>query len=175
MKLSPKQQAFCEFYIECGNATAAYRKAYPKSIKWKDKTVNEAASRLLKNSKVYARVRELQREASKRNELTVDDLIQELKGILFFNPKDLYNEDGCLKPINDLPDEVAACIASLDIEENHFGEGVQRKAKVKFHSKLDAIEKLAKHLGFYEKDNRSKEEHKAVIILPHNGRDDLTN
>ena len=58
MKLSPKQKSFCEYYIELGNASEAYRKAYPSSLKWKDKTVNEAASRLLKNSKVNTRVRD---------------------------------------------------------------------------------------------------------------------
>ena len=92
---------------------------------------------------------------------------------MFFKPKDLFNEDGSLKPINDLPDEVAGCIASLDVVENHFGESLQRKTKVKLYSKLEAIEKLAKHLGFYEKDNEQQEAPSTVIILPDNGRDDV--
>ena len=62
MKLSVKQEKFCNYYIECGNASEAYRSAYPNSKKWADKTVWERASVLLKNNKVLTRVKELQEE-----------------------------------------------------------------------------------------------------------------
>ena len=78
MTLTPKQEAFCLAYIETGNGSDAYRKAgYANGAS--DKTVNEAASRLLKSSKVLARVTELQNKAAARNEITVDDLIAELE------------------------------------------------------------------------------------------------
>ena len=62
MGLSIKQENFCNYYIECGNASEAYRRAYPSSENWADKTVWERASILLKNNKVLARVEELQKE-----------------------------------------------------------------------------------------------------------------
>ena len=54
MQLTEKQQRFTMHYVEHGNATRAYRDAY-NAERMSDKTVNEAASRLLKNSKIAAR------------------------------------------------------------------------------------------------------------------------
>src|SRR3954454_6621052 len=55
MRLTERQERFCLGYVEHGNATKAYRQAY-RAERMKDKTINEAASRLLKNGKVAARV-----------------------------------------------------------------------------------------------------------------------
>lgn len=49
-KLTVKQQAFADFYIELGNATDAYLKAYP-NVK-KEATARAAGSRLLTNVNV---------------------------------------------------------------------------------------------------------------------------
>jgi len=51
-----------------------------------------------------------------------------------------------------------------------ISEAKRVTTKYKLYAKLDAIEKLAKHLGFYEKDNRQKENQQTVIVLPGNGR-----
>lgn len=49
-KLTVKQQAFADFYIELGNATDAYLKAYP-NVK-KEATARAAGSRMLTNVSV---------------------------------------------------------------------------------------------------------------------------
>lgn len=49
-KLTVKQQAFADFYIELGNATEAYLKAYP-NVK-KEATARAAGSRMLTNVSV---------------------------------------------------------------------------------------------------------------------------
>lgn len=49
-KLSPKQQDFVDYYLECGNAAEAYMKAY-KSVK-KETVARANASRLLTNANV---------------------------------------------------------------------------------------------------------------------------
>ncbi|MGE7989383.1 terminase small subunit [Lysinibacillus fusiformis] len=49
-KLTVKQQAFADFYIELGNATNAYLKAYP-NVK-KEATARAAGSRMLTNVSV---------------------------------------------------------------------------------------------------------------------------
>jgi phage terminase small subunit len=76
-KLTIKQENFCLTYVETGNASEAYRKAgYSPGMS--DATVNEAASRLLKHSKVIARLEELRKPIIERHKITVDDLIAEL-------------------------------------------------------------------------------------------------
>lgn len=48
----------------------AYREAFPKSVKWKDATVDSKASNLEKNDKVLARYNELKEEAATEAVLT---------------------------------------------------------------------------------------------------------
>ncbi|QPB42213.1 terminase small subunit [Rodentibacter haemolyticus] len=76
-KLTPKQEKFCQLYIELGNASEAYRQAYDCS-KMTTKTINEEAVKLLNNPKITPRVEELQNEHKQRHNLTVDQVISDL-------------------------------------------------------------------------------------------------
>lgn len=78
MSLTIKQENFCLAYIETGNASEAYRKAgYSKGMS--DKTVNEAASRLLKDSKVIARLEELRNPVVEAAQITLESHLSDLK------------------------------------------------------------------------------------------------
>ncbi len=78
MKLTPKQEAFCLAYMETGNASEAYRRAYDAAA-MSPVTINRSAKELLDNRKITARVSDLRMAAVKRNEVTVDDLLIELE------------------------------------------------------------------------------------------------
>ncbi|MDP3478144.1 MAG: terminase small subunit [Desulfoprunum sp.] len=56
--MTPKQEAFCKAYLETGNASEAYRRAFGAG-KMSPKTINEKASRLLSQDKIRTRVQEL--------------------------------------------------------------------------------------------------------------------
>lgn len=77
MALTPKQEKFCQVYLETGNATEAYRQAY--TGKGKPATLNREAKRLLDNTKIATRLAELQEETKQRHDVTVDSLIKELE------------------------------------------------------------------------------------------------
>lgn len=79
-KLTPKQEKFCQKYIEIGNASEAYRQSYDCE-NMKDETVNVKASELLNNGKITVRLKELKTEHAKRHNTTVDDLLNELEDI----------------------------------------------------------------------------------------------
>ena len=155
-KLTPKQELFCQKVIELSSEAEAYRTAY-NTKNMKPETVHSKACILRKDGKIAARISELQEEVKKRNDVTVDRLIQELKLISFFDPIDLYNEKGELKEIKDLPEEVRRAIAEVKVEEFIINKSVtKKKTTYKLYSKLDSIEKCAKHIGFYQKDNEQK-------------------
>lgn len=59
MKLTPKQQAFADYYIQTGNATESYKRAYPSCNK--DDTARANASRLLTNANVVSYVTDKQK------------------------------------------------------------------------------------------------------------------
>ena len=63
-KITPKQELFVQGIIAGLSQRQAYRQAFLASKKWKDSAVDSAASRLLQNSKVLARYRELLKQFS---------------------------------------------------------------------------------------------------------------
>ena len=78
MKLTAKQEAFCLAYIETNNASEAYRRAYD-SGDMKPESVYPAASRLLSDVNISARLEQLRRPIMERHSVTVDSLIIELE------------------------------------------------------------------------------------------------
>ena len=67
--LTFKQEKFCKYYVDTeGNASEAYRMSYDAS-KMKPETIWSAASRLLANSKVSARISEIKQQRAKETEV----------------------------------------------------------------------------------------------------------
>jgi phage terminase small subunit len=78
MALTPKQENFCLAYLETGNASEAYRRAYDAENMATD-TISRKAKELLDNGKITARLSELREPIMKRHAITVDDLLAELE------------------------------------------------------------------------------------------------
>nr|DAE61773.1 MAG TPA: Terminase small subunit [Caudoviricetes sp.] len=74
-KLTPKQEKFCNAYIETGNASEAYRLAY-SCQNMKSETVNRMAFELVNNRKIAARVAELQAELKAKSDVTKEEIIK---------------------------------------------------------------------------------------------------
>tara|TARA_R110002126_G_scaffold63960_5_gene164000 strand:+ start:2618 stop:3037 length:420 start_codon:yes stop_codon:yes gene_type:complete len=77
-KLTQKQEAFAQKYIELDNASEAYRQCYDVSEDAKPETIWSRASELCKNGKVAARIVELQLGHADRHNVTIDSLTKEL-------------------------------------------------------------------------------------------------
>lgn len=143
-KLTVKQENFCNYYIELGNASEAYRRAY-SCEKMKDETVHVKSSELLNNGKVMVRVARLQKELQKRSDITKDEAVQELTNIVRFRVIDVLSAKGMtvkVKSLEDLPDEAVACISSVKKTKG----GIE----VRFHDKIAAIDRLSRMLGWDE-------------------------
>lgn len=69
-KLTPKQSKFAEEYVNTGNASEAYRRAYDVSPDTKLETINVNASKLLSDTNVSLRVKELQIKEAEAFQIT---------------------------------------------------------------------------------------------------------
>ena len=77
LEINPKQEKFCQLYVELGNASEAYRQAY--NSKAKPESVHVNASKLLADAKVSLRVEQI-REATRANHsITLADILKELE------------------------------------------------------------------------------------------------
>jgi phage terminase small subunit len=75
--MTPKQEAFAQAYVETGNASEAYRRAYDAED-MKPESIHVTASKLLSNPKVALRVDALQAKHAKRHDITIDSITREL-------------------------------------------------------------------------------------------------
>jgi hypothetical protein len=76
VKVTPKQELFCQEYLKCGNAAEAYRRSFGTDG-MKPESVWQCASRLKNNSKVIARLAQLHEKAVDK---TIMSSIDVLKG-----------------------------------------------------------------------------------------------
>lgn len=78
MPLTPKQEAFALAYVETGNASEAYRRAY-NAGNMKPAVIAVKASELLAHGNVSVRVKELQAAALDEHKITMSDILRELE------------------------------------------------------------------------------------------------
>jgi len=69
-KLTPKQSKFAEEYVNTGNASEAYRRAYDVAKTTSNEVIAVKASELLKNGNISVRVKELQIKVSEAFQIT---------------------------------------------------------------------------------------------------------
>lgn len=79
MKLTEKQKAFCDYYIESLNATESYKKAYNCK---KQATAETNSSRLLSNAKVKSYVDERLKEIESRRIAKAEEVLEYLTKVI---------------------------------------------------------------------------------------------
>lgn len=79
--LTANQEKFVQCIIEGKSQAEAYREAYPKQ-RSADKTIWEAASRLMANSKVNARIRELRDQLAKPSIMSAQERMEWLTNLV---------------------------------------------------------------------------------------------
>lgn len=137
MGLTIKQENFCNYYLECGNASEAYRRAY-KCENIKDEVIWVKASELLKNGKVAVRVEQLRNELKEKSDLKKEDTVQWLSDLINFEPAEYL----FVKKVNEIPKRYRRLVQSLKPTEGGF--------LIEFCDKQKAIDQINKMLGWNE-------------------------
>jgi phage terminase small subunit len=158
---------FARAYVQTLNAAAAYRVAFPNA-KRTELSDAQVAYQVRAEPWVASRIEELLRERYASMDLKAEQIIRALVAAAFLDAGDLFEKDGSLKPVGDMPDYVRRCIDSIDIEErytvektneidNDTGEVKERVTpvrvvtkKVKLASRMSALQMLAKHQGLLD-------------------------
>ena len=159
VKLTIKQENFCNYYVECGNASEAYRRAY-NAVNMKDKTIWERASKLLNEYKVSTRVEELRKQANDMSKITKERILKELSNMAFSSISDMHNTWIERKEFEKLTSAQKSAIKSISTKVMKKNIGTQDNpelvdvefVKIELYDKLKAIECLNKMLGYNEPD-----------------------
>jgi phage terminase small subunit len=156
--LNHRQRRFAvEYAYNGGNGTqAAIQAGYAEA------GADVTASRLLDDPRVMALVEEHREHIQRRTEITADRVLAEVHAMATVNFADLVDPDGNLRPLHTLPRHVSAAITGMKVTIKHQpGQSLDQPLPIeRVHDiKLDkgaALDKLMRHLGLFEQDNRQQ-------------------
>lgn len=159
-------EQFCRAYLVTNNATQA-----AKDAKYSKKTAGSKGTHLLQIVSIAGRLAYLQGVLAKKSDIDAQKVIAEYSKIAFANIKDFLESGNEITDISQLPDEIAAAVDSIQCDIRHDSgesEGYTEKVKIKLHSKLGALNDLARHLGLFGKDNLQRQSAPPTLVIHDN-------
>lgn len=140
--LTPKQEKFCqEYMVDLNGTQAAIRAGYSQ------KTAYSMAEKLLKKPEIKAKVAQSRQEQELRTMIDTDWVVQRYGEIANFKIDDILSFDGrqvTFKPMSEWTPDTKGAVSSIKLDRN--GNVVE----VKTHSKIAALEALARHVGLFD-------------------------
>lgn len=140
-----RYKLFVAAYLKSLNATqAAIDAGYSK------RTAYAKGSSLLKVVEVKELIDKGLLAQQNRIEISADRTMMEIVRLAMIDARALFDDEGRLKNIKDLPEDISRCIASVEVVELNAGDGEEGKSigytkKIKFWDKTKALDMLAKH------------------------------
>ena len=120
--LTPRQRTFVSEYAQVLNGSRPAKRAGCKVG-----TSRLHASRLLRKPHIQKALQRLAVETKARLELSAENVLQDLSDAATFDPRNLLDEHGHVKPIQTLDERTARGIASFKRRELYKGRGKNRR------------------------------------------------
>jgi hypothetical protein len=138
--LTPKQALFCHEYFKDFNATkAALRAGYSEAT-----ALN---GHLMTLPKIKFHLQQRGAEAAERAQVTHQMVLAELKKVAFAGMGDFFDDNGNLLPMHKVKAEARSAVLNYTVTEAKDGTTT---IKIRMNNKLSALDKIAKHLKFYD-------------------------
>lgn len=144
-----KERLFCyEYIIDKNKTKAAIRAGYS------ERNAGKIGFELSEKPRIKTRIEEMMADTFKKLEVTREAIIGELARIALSDIGDLFNEDGSMRPIHEIPEDTRRAIAGVDVDELFEGRGDEREhigftKKLKMWDKNKALELLGKSLKMW--------------------------
>jgi phage terminase small subunit len=133
-----KDEIFCQEFIIDLNATAAYKRVFPKA---KDTTAATEGWKLLRKPEIVSRVKELMAKRSEATAITANDVLIGIHNLATADVSEIYNSDGSIKPIHEIPKHIRLAISS--VEHDEFG----KISKIRLEGKTKNWENVGRHIA----------------------------
>lgn len=133
-KITPKQKKFADFYIECGNATEAAKRAG-----YSEKTAYSIGQRLLKNVEVSAYIAKRQQEIESERLCTLKEIQEFRSRVIRGEEKDAFGLD------IEISDRLSACnqlekaLAIEEMEKERRKREEEALNRGTYHTDLDMV------------------------------------
>lgn len=154
-----QHERFAIEYMKDFNGTQAYLRTYDGT---NAASAAAAAARLLGNGNVRARVEHMSREALAGEKVDAQKVLAGMARIAYCDIREAFDERGALKPIHQLPDDIAFSIAGIEVVESSMEQTVAGAdgvpaivsvplytRKLKFNDRLPALANMGKHFKLF--------------------------
>lgn len=159
-RLTLQQKIFCEAYVAMGPYAKAVKAAVKAGYKAPEKSIGD----LMAKPEVLEYIDEMRIGARMRNNIAIDDLINEVAKIAFFDIRSCYDDLGQVLPIHLLDDVAAAAVAEANTEQRASIAGLVTETKIKARDKLAAINMLREMLGYREQQKKTIKDADGKIV-----------
>jgi len=141
--LTAKQAAFIRYYLDLGNARKAGLLAgYHQP---------SAGLMLLVHPDIKAILEHELSVLAEKFRPTKEKVLRKLGELIDADPADLFDKNGKIRPIHEIPPETRAAITSVTVSKIHHEDGTDETiTKVKLESKRGSVDMGLKHLGMYQ-------------------------
>lgn len=171
--LTRRQQRFVEEYLIDLNGSAAYQRA---GYTARGNAAEVNAAKLLRNTQVAAAIELAMSERSYRTEITQDRVLKELARLAFFDIGMAFRDDGSLKPIHEIDEDTRRALMGLEVVELHDADGMPAGTlkKVKLANKIEALDRIMKHLGMFSPVRIKFDDPLSVLVKQVQGKGTFT-
>lgn len=152
---NPRHEIFAREIAKGASQREAYRAA---GYEGDERSLDANAARLIADDRVAIRVQEIQANAAKRAEITIERTLLELAKVGYADIRKAVSWGAAIAVDDgDGGEKISNGVAMLDSAEIDadtaaaISEVAQTRdgIRVKFHDKLSALEKIGKHLGMF--------------------------
>mgnify|MGYP001405843740 CR=1 FL=1 len=142
--LTAKEQLFVSEFLVDFNSVAALMR-----MGWSRSAASDAAYRWLRRPHVREAISKAIRRIDAHSTISAVRVIEEVARVALADPRKLYNEDGTLKEVRDLDEDLARAVASVKTttKPGKDGEPPTHTTEIKLWDKNRATEQLLKSLG----------------------------
>ena len=121
---------------------------------------------MLGRADVQEAIKARQTELMRRYRIDTENTIEALASTAFFDPIDFFDDNGALRDIASVPKRTRQALAGFKVRriKGRNGEPDEEIIEIRFLDRGANIERLMKHLGLFEKDNRQKPDAVAELL-----------
>lgn len=165
-RLTPQQQMFVKHLLSdpSFNLTKAAKAASYK-------TPSQAANKLMKNPIINAAIGKAlhnRLQQTQFSDLTAERVLLELGRIALADPRDICDDNGGIRRLKDMPEDIARAISSIKVKHYLDDDGnPTTETEVKFWSKISALELLSKHMGLLKERVEHSMDPESALMIGH--------
>ncbi len=159
-KLTILQKRFAEEYLVDLNAKQAILRA---GYNVKESNADRLGARTLQSPAVQEYIGELTAERSKRTQITADRVLEEIAKVAFVNIADFVDDEGRMLPPGNIDRDNMATVQEITEKVMGSDELPIVERRYKLNDKMNALEKLGKHLKLFTDKVETEVTHKGNL------------